>query len=258
MRIEPLTNSTTCIIIVPEQGDITWLSTELGRQHRRITTCPVYLFNILCKILDNDNERTASTIFSTFKRQDSDMERFCRNIQAPDAGGTDGRQPGESQMYKDHKNAIIQLNHLNIHLMTLGCATDFESSALSFAKSVMARYIKLCAVPNRPNSLPRVSDEERQVFDDEIESLQTAARQRQAMRTYAKDRAEHMVSLLSAHNSQRDVVYSQTISGNSRKTSSQARNLTILASLFLPAGFVFVSLLTGLVVIAQPARNALS
>lgn len=238
MRIEPLTNSTTCIITVPRHHDREWLIEKLSRQHCRITTCPVYLFSLLCESLDHDNEKTTSAVLSTFEKQEKDMEKSCREVQVSVAADRDGRHPGENRMYEEHRNAIIQLNRLNMNLMTLGCTTDFELSALSFAKSVMARYIKLCSASNRPNNLPRVSDDERQDFNDEIESLQTATRLRQTTRTYAQDRAEHMVSLLSAHNTQRDVVNSQAISENSRKTSSQARNLTMLGSLFIPPTFV--------------------
>ncbi|KAI0533215.1 hypothetical protein GGR58DRAFT_521893 [Xylaria digitata] len=238
MMISPHTNSTMCIITVPREGDREWLRTKISDHHHRIITCPVYLFNILCERLDYNNEIITSQVFSAFEEQEREMERFCGEARAFDAAGRDGRRPNENKMYEEHGKAIFKLNVVNNKLMTLGCTTDFELSVLGFAKSVMARYTKLCAASNQPNNLPRMSDDELQVFNNEIESLQTATLLRQTMRVSAQQRAEHMVSLLRASNSQRDTVYNLEISENSRKTSSQARNLTILGSVFIPPTFV--------------------
>ncbi|KAK5634336.1 hypothetical protein RRF57_010050 [Xylaria bambusicola] len=251
MRIWPRTNSIMCIITVPTVDRISWLWGELTDHHPRIMTCPVYLFNILCKRLDCENEAISSTVLNTFEKQEREMQNFCRKIQTTN----------ENKMYKEHRNAIIQLNTLNMDLMTLGCTTDFELSALTFAKSLMTRYTKLYESSNSPNSLPRMSDDELQDFNDEIESLQTSAQLRQTMRTHAQDRAERMVSLLSAHNLQRDMINTQTISEHSRNTSWQARNLMILGSLFIPPTFVAtlfssniftVNPQTGKVTVVQP------
>lgn len=198
-----------CIITVPKESDREWLRKGLSDRHDSIMTCPIYLFHLLCDRLDCDNENIASIVLSTFEKQDKDMLKSCREVRALVAAERGGRHHhNEDKMYKAHKTAIIQLNTLNIELMTLGCTTGFELSALGFAKSVMARYSKLCAASNPPNNLPRMSDDALQVFDDEIESLQSSTRLRQGTRTYNQDRAQHMVSLLSAHNSQRDVVLS--------------------------------------------------
>lgn len=150
-------------------------------------TCPVYLFNLLCKRLDYENEEIASKVLSTFELQETEMEKYCGNVEAIN----------KKNMYEEHKNAIIQLNKLNMDLMDLGCTTDFEFSALGFAESIMDRYKELYQAPNPPNNLPRISNEESRVFQDEIKSLQTATKLRQATRRHAQDRAEHMVCLVS-------------------------------------------------------------
>lgn len=187
-----------CIITVPKESDREWLRKGLSDRHDSIMTCPIYLFHLLCDRLDCDNENIASIVLSTFEKQDKDMLKSCREVRALVAAERGGRHHhNEDKMYKAHKTAIIQLNTLNIELMTLGCTTGFELSALGFAKSVMARYSKLCAASNPPNNLPRMSDDALQVFDDEIESLQSSTRLRQGTRTYNQDRAQHMVSLVS-------------------------------------------------------------
>ncbi|KAI0428511.1 hypothetical protein F5Y09DRAFT_357698 [Xylaria sp. FL1042] len=253
MRISPLTNSAMCIITVPNEGERDWLRSKIADHHHRIMTCPVYLFNILCERLDYNNETITSEVFSAFEEQDREMEKFCgKAAQAFDAAERDGGQPNEKKMYKEHGKAIFKLNVINNKLMTLGYTADFELSALKFANSVMGRYNKLYAASNSSNDLPRMSDEQLQVFNDEIESLQTSTQLRQTMRASAQKRAEHMVSLLNASNSHRDTVYNLEISENSRKTSLQARNLTILGSVFIPPTFVAVSLLGFSMIITQP------
>ncbi|KAJ8133089.1 hypothetical protein O1611_g534 [Lasiodiplodia mahajangana] len=238
MRVCPLTNSTMCIITVPTEGDREWLRTKISDHHHEIMIFPAYLFNILCERLDYRNEIITSEVLSVFEEQENEMERFCGEARAFNSVKRGGRHPNENKIYEEHGKAIVKLNDVNNKLMTLGCTTDFELSALGFAQSIMDRYIKLCAASNPSNHLPRISDEQRQVFDNEIEALQTATRLRQTMRTSVQQRAEHMVSLLRASNSQRDAVYHLEISENSRKTSSQARNLTLLGSLFIPPTFV--------------------
>ncbi|KAI0459028.1 hypothetical protein F5B21DRAFT_456940 [Xylaria acuta] len=255
MRISPLTNSTMCIITVPREGDREWLRTKMSDHHHRIMACPVYLFNMLCERLDCNSEIITSEVLSAFEEQEREMEMFCGEAQALDAAERDGRQPNENKMYEEHGKAIFKLNVVNNKLMTLGCTTDFELSALGFAKSVMARYTKLCAASDPPNNLPRVSDEELQVFDNEIESFQTATRLRQTMRVSVQQRAEQMVSLLRASNSQRDTLYSLKISENSRKTSSQARNLMILGSVFIPPTFIATVFGTNVLPVNPQTRN---
>ncbi|KAI1421394.1 hypothetical protein F5Y12DRAFT_790031 [Xylaria sp. FL1777] len=238
MRISPRTNSTMCIITVPKEDDREWLRAKISARHQRIMTCPVYLFNILYEKLDYSNEIITSEVFSVFEELDIEMQKFCGRALSFNAPERDGKHPNENKMYEEHIKAIVELNKVSIKLMTLGCATDFELSALDFAKSIMTRYTKLCAASNPRNNLPRMSGEELQVFDNEIESLQTVTRLRQTMCASAQQRAGHMVSLLRTSNSQLDTKYNLAISENSRKTSSQAKNLTILGSLFIPSTFV--------------------
>ncbi|KAI0444556.1 hypothetical protein F4803DRAFT_572818 [Xylaria telfairii] len=237
MKIEPHTGSTMCIIIVPNEDDRKWLWTKISDHHRRIMTCPVYLFYILCERLEYSNENLTSQVFDVFEEQEREMENSCGEAKPFDNGETNGRHPNESKIYNKHGSAIIELNKVNNKLMTLCCTTDFELSVLGFAKSVISRYNTLCTA-SPANNLPRMSDEELQDFNDKIESLETTTRLRQTMRASAQQRASHMVSLLRASNSQRDTIYNQQIAENGRKTSSQARNLTILGSLFLPPSFV--------------------
>lgn len=54
------------------------------------------------------------------------------------------------------------------------------------------------------------------------------------------------------------MVTSQAISENSRKTSLQARNLTILASLFIPPAYIAVSLLANFLIITRPRSEWLA
>ncbi|KAJ3564971.1 hypothetical protein NPX13_g7663 [Xylaria arbuscula] len=231
MRISPTTNSVMCIITVPTGEHMNWLRRELTGYHSTFMTCPINLFNLLCRRLDHENGLATSSVLSMFEQQEIEMDNSCRSIQANN----------DNKMYKKHRNVIIDLNKLNVALMTLGCTIDFELSALNFAKGIMDRYKKLYETSISPNNLPRISNEQDQIFNDEIESLETAARLRQDMRTYAQKRAEHMVSLLSAHNLQRDMITNQRISANTR-------NITILGSLFIPPTFVA----TGTLEVVQP------
>ncbi|KAI0874933.1 hypothetical protein GGS24DRAFT_516130 [Hypoxylon argillaceum] len=226
MSISPRTNSTMCIITVPRERDREWLRTRMSHHQHKIMTCPVYLFNIIVERLDYNNEILSSEVFTEFEAQERQMDIFCRVARALDA---------KTKMYDKHRESIFKLNVVNRELMTLGCNNDFELSALGFAKSVMARYTKLCTASNQ---LPRMSDEELQTFDNEIASLQATTQLRQANRASAQQRAEHMVSLLRTANSQCDLKYSLEMAENSRKTSSQARSLTILASIFIPPSFI--------------------
>ncbi|KAI1288894.1 hypothetical protein F5Y03DRAFT_378894 [Xylaria venustula] len=191
-----------------------------------------------CEKLDYNNESLTSEVFGTFEEQETAMDMFCAKAKQFDAAEIDGKQPNENKIYREHAKTIIGLNFVNIKLMTLCSTADFELSALDFAKSVMARYNKLCAASNPANNLPRMSAEKLQAFDNEIESLQTATRWRQTIRASAQQRAEQMVALLRASNAQRDTVYNQKISENSRIASSLAKNLTMLGSLFIPASFI--------------------
>lgn len=157
----------------------------MSHHQHKIMTCPVYLFNIIVERLDYNNEILSSEVFTEFEAQERQMDIFCRVARALDA---------KTKMYDKHRESIFKLNVVNRELMTLGCNNDFELSALGFAKSVMARYTKLCTASNQ---LPRMSDEELQTFDNEIASLQATTQLRQANRASAQQRAEHMVSLVS-------------------------------------------------------------
>ncbi|KAI0970099.1 hypothetical protein F4678DRAFT_462899 [Xylaria arbuscula] len=262
MIIWPPTNSTMCIITVPREPDREWLNDKMSGHRHSIMNCPVYLFNMLCEKLDNNNEELTFDVFSALEQQETVMEIYCAKTKEsdaaeidgrhpdenkidgrqPDENKIDGRHPDENKIYNAHVKTIIQINFVSIKLMTLCCTTDFELSALGFAKSVMTRYNKLCAASNPANNLPKMSAEKLQDFDNEIESLQTVTRRRQTIRASAQQRAEQMVALLRASNAQRDTVYNQKMSENSRQTSSLARNLTVLGSAFIPPSLVAVSL----------------
>ncbi|KAF2972052.1 hypothetical protein GQX73_g1540 [Xylaria multiplex] len=152
---------------------------------------------MLCERLDYSNETITSDIFKEFEELEVEMNKFCVEAQKFDSPEKYCKPPNEDEMYKEHMKAMFRFNVVNKGLMILECTIDFELSALGFAKSVMGRYTKLCAASNPPNNLPRMSDENLQVFDNKVESLQTAARLRQTMRASVQQRAEFMVSLVS-------------------------------------------------------------
>ncbi|KAI1121858.1 hypothetical protein F5Y10DRAFT_271688 [Nemania abortiva] len=196
MRISPLTNSTTCIITAPEGVNRDWLLRKLREEPDKIRTCPIYLFNTLCEKLDSNNEAIASEVFNTFEAQERKMDRFCGKARQPPAAEREAGCPNENAIYREHGTEIINLNFLNNNLMTLACTTEFELSALGFARTVMSRYRTLYMAPNPPNNLPRILDEELQVFENEIGALEAATRLRQSMRASAQQRAEHIFTSL--------------------------------------------------------------
>ncbi|KAI0145195.1 hypothetical protein GGR57DRAFT_481064 [Xylariaceae sp. FL1272] len=252
--------STICIVSVPSKEDGQWLVERIKElnESENLTTRPFYLLNVLCEKLGFDNEKIISDVFRVFQEHDRKMENICAKRSINTATGctrprkrritTDGQATTDDQQLptderivnetEEHLKAIIELNKTNIKLLTLSYTIDFQLSALEFTRRAVARYDALHEAFNPHRSSLRMSEVGAQNFFDATECLTSRTRLAQAMRASALQRAEHWVSLLRASNSQRDMELSKETSKFSRRISLQARNITILGSLFIPPSFV--------------------
>ncbi|KAH9891425.1 hypothetical protein F4778DRAFT_334200 [Xylariomycetidae sp. FL2044] len=267
LRVPTGPSPAACLIVAPSSQAAKELGEKLSKHRAQVNADPINLLHVFCEHLDEENTHLADQTLGKFEAQRREMLRSCRFAEERTRLGQTKSCRDENVIYKAHGRAMFELNTMYFALMNLKCATAFEVSALRFAGEVMTEYQRLRAAAAATttttttihNSQPSSRLARRaalpQSFAQRIEYLKTASRLREAKRRGLQTQIGFMTHLLRCSNAQRDTLYTNEISSSSHKMSSQVKNLSVLAAVFIPATFVATIFGTNVLPVSSDSGN---